>query len=577
MSLAPNDLLRGVSDFLWQDTDPSGKLVCRKHRVEHTGKNAYSIITDLHLLAQTGEDLFFHRARVRALRVAGNMLVHPRTGHSYYGPGRQSHTNMSNAVIDSGGATDALSELILRQEARLSPEERERVRHAIERNAETYLKKAVPTKELPDQRMWGGAALASAYRIFQRPEWRSSMLSGIERTLLQQWPDGTFPYHPNWKEYRVAEAMHDTTAFYHSRQIGFILHMLECMNEPAAPYIDALRRAGEFLLAMYMPDGHKLMALETKRWYWFSSYEVAASGFDIYALIRLSELTNDVRYSEVAARAWQALLAEVRSDGGIDAHHEKKSNFQCRIFWNAHLAWLTRVADRIPQHVPDVPLRPGMRHFPDADVVRINAPSAIVVLRGRKQPADTLYGPPLGGGSVVGLSLAAHGWKNEIVVPEWTNHLPGNFLFFRRGWSLHRFLSFIKRERKNLRALAFYWYVEVRGLNWRGVRDRGADMLWKLWSAGKDEANTGWATHVETILTEGSVRYLLSPETREGQKWSAVHVTRQYDLVGQGVQQKDTIIVRDPSLNWVRVNAQGDTVKRGHGIGEWTFTEVWGV
>lgn len=577
MKRAPNDVFRGVSDFLWQDTDPSGKLMCRKHRVEHTGKNAYSIITDLHLFTQTGEDLFFDRARRRALRVAGNMLVHPRTGHFYYGPGRQTHTNMSNAVIDSGGATDALSEIILRQEARLSPEEREQIRTAIERNAETYLQKAVPTKELPDQRLWGGAALASAYRIFQRPEWRSAMIRGIERTLSQQWPDGVFPYHPNWREYHLAEAMHDTTAFYHSRQIGFTLHMLECMNESVVPYKDALLRAGEFLLAMSMPDGHKLMTLETKRWYWFSSYEVGASGFDIYALVRLGELTGDARYMQAAARAWQALVQEVCPDGGIDAHHEKKSSFQCRIFWNAHLAWLTRVADRIPQQIPDTPIQQGLRHFSTADVVRLDTPRATVVLRGRKQPMDTLYGPPLGGGSVVGLSLADREWKNDIVVPEWANHAPGNVLFVRGGWSVRRFMSFLKRERRNLRSLAFYWYVEIRGLNWCGTWDRGSDMLWKLWSAGKNEANTGWATHVETTVTEHGVRYVFSPETRDGQPWSAIQVTRQYDMVGQGVRQKDTVIIRDPAARWVRVDTLGRITQRGRGVGEWTFTEEWGA
>lgn len=577
MKQTPNDIFRGVSDFLWRDTDSSGRLICRKHRVEHTGKNAYSVITDLHLFAQTGEDLFFDRARRRALRVAGNMLVHPRTGHYYYGPGRQTHTNMSNAVIDSGGATDALSEMILRQETGLTPGERESIRTAILRNAETYLARVVPTKELPDQRLWGGAALASAYRIFQRPEWRSAMIRGIERTISQQWPDGAFPYHPNWREYRLAEAMHDTTAFYHSRQIGFTLHMLECMNESVAPYKDALLRAGEFLLAMSLPGGHKLMTLETKRWYWFSSYEVAASGFDIYTLVRLAELSGDARYTEAAARAWQALLHEVCADGGIDAHHEHLSSFQCRIFWNAHLAWLTRVADRIPQQVPDAPVSSGLRHFSSADVVRLDTPRVTVVLRGRKQPMDTLYGPPLGGGSVVGLAYPDQGGKNLIVVPEWTNRVPGNILFARRGWSARRLMAFVKRERRNLRSLAFYWYVEIRGLNWRGVWDRGADLLWKLWSAGKNEANTGWATHVETTVVEGGVRYVFSPETREGLVWSAVQVTRQYDMVGQSVQQKDAIIIRDPAVRWVRVDILGRIVERGRGVGEWTFTEKWGA
>src|SRR3989344_3284347 len=187
------EFFRGISNYLWSQSNTNGKLICKKHRIEHTGKNAYSIITDLYLYQKTGEEGYFERARSRALRVAGNLIADPKHGQFMYWPGRLGKTNMSNSVIDSGGATDSLAEIILRYENKLTAAEKEKIKDAIFKNSDTYLKEAVYKKELPDQRLWGAAGLASAYKIFSASGgsaffgkgawWKEALLKSIERTL----------------------------------------------------------------------------------------------------------------------------------------------------------------------------------------------------------------------------------------------------------------------------------------------------------------------------------------------------------------------------------------------------------
>jgi hypothetical protein len=41
-------LLRGLSDFLARQVRPDGALICPRHKVEHTGKNVYAALIDLH-------------------------------------------------------------------------------------------------------------------------------------------------------------------------------------------------------------------------------------------------------------------------------------------------------------------------------------------------------------------------------------------------------------------------------------------------------------------------------------------------------------------------------------------------
>lgn len=584
---------RGISDFLWNLSGSDGKLVCPKHYTEHTGKNAYSIITDLFLYRQTGEEKYLERARRRALRVVGNLVIDPENGKYIFYPGRLGKRNMSNSVIDSGGATDSLSELLLQYGNRLKPEERKKIQDAVFKNSETYLKEAVWKKELPDQRLWGASGLASAYKIFKKPEWKEACLKSIERTLSQQWEDGTLPYHPNWKEYGLTSNHEETTPFYHSRQIGFIFHILDCLGESPELYRKNLEKAGNVFLAMYAPSGKKIMALETKRWYWFGQYEAAASGFDLYALMRLAEFTGEEKYLELAGRVWDLLQKHQQKDGGIVAQLGPGYDFQCQIFWNCHLAWLTRVIEFMR------PMRPGLINskrdiltFFDANgIIRYESPAYVALWRGKKRPIDPLYGPYLGGGSLLYFgrprnttSTAAivsirgekdlryatapnpaslpgaaqetvkvdirgrseNGWENVIKVEEWQEKIPLNFWFRRgRGWSPIRSSKFILREKSNLKALLYYLYVEILALNFPGIWRRTKDLILKLWGSGRGVYSSAWCTEPRFEKQGESLIFSLHPATRDGKELESVSIRRRYTPEADKLLVEEEIEISD--------------------------------
>lgn len=543
------EFFRGISNYLWGLSDTNGKLICKKHRIEHTGKNAYSIITDLYLYKKTNEEGYFERARQRALRVTGNLIADPKHGQYIYWPGRLGKTNMSNSVIDSGGATDSLAEIILQCEQKLTIEEREKIKDVIFKNADTYLKEAVYKKELPDQRLWGASGLASAYKIFKVEEWKESLLKSIERTLSQQWSDGTLPYHPNWKEYNLPSNMEETTTFYHSRQIGFIFHILDCIDFGVAKYRSQLERAGEVLLAMYTPSGKKVLTLETKRWYWFGQYEVASYGFDLYALVRLYELTGDERYLKTASHAFAILRKHTQGDGGITSQLEAEFDFQCRIFWNAHLAWLTRVVEKIPENNWSVPESNTLTSLEGNGIIKYENKNFVVLWRGNKKSFDTLYGPSMGGGSILYFGTAKNNWENIIFINEWSEQIPFNFLIKRnRRWSPIIFFNFLGEEAVNLRALLYYWYIELRAGNWPGLKRRSVDLWRKLYQGGFEIWNSAWAAKVSLVVGDSSIAFTLHPAMRNGKKLESVIIERLYKPNEFGLEVREKITITDPNL-----------------------------
>ena len=125
------EFFRGISNYLWSQSDTSGKLICKKHHIEHTGKNAYSVITDLFLFRETGEEKYWERAKTRALRVAGNLMADPKHGQYMYWPGRLGKTNMSKLTICSGGGNNSLGEIFLRGENKLTTEVREKIKDSL--------------------------------------------------------------------------------------------------------------------------------------------------------------------------------------------------------------------------------------------------------------------------------------------------------------------------------------------------------------------------------------------------------------------------------------------------------------
>jgi hypothetical protein len=103
-------------------------------------------------------------------------------------------------------------------------------------------------------------------------------------------------------------------------------------------YHRQLEKSVAALLSMYTDKGWKDMRMECKRWYWLSDYEVASHSFDVYALAHV-----DIPEAKTATHNALYQVRKHFRGGFLHAHKGLSINFQCPIFWTAHLAWLTRL------------------------------------------------------------------------------------------------------------------------------------------------------------------------------------------------------------------------------------------
>src|SRR5581483_10076659 len=165
---------------------------CPRHHVIHTGKLARAIPLDLALLRATGEPAYARRAIEQARFVTSRLARDPEHGGWIYLPGRFDPRNCSNSIIDSGECTGALAQLLLAPDATLTPDDRAAFASAVERNAATYLCRAVLEKEITNQRLWGAMGLASAYRLDPRAAWRDVLVQAVEQSLDEQGRDGAW-------------------------------------------------------------------------------------------------------------------------------------------------------------------------------------------------------------------------------------------------------------------------------------------------------------------------------------------------------------------------------------------------
>ncbi len=523
MPKAKLDFLDGVSDYFRHQTEANGRLVCPKHKVEHTGKNVYSIFIDAKLFQVTGEDKYFERARLRALRTAENLRLDPDYGFWIFYPGRLDPRNMANNIIDGGACVDSLVHFLEVFGSKVEREEKENILDAIFKHCDTYLKTASVEKEFTNQRLWGATGLASGYRLFQEPSWKKALLESLERSFAEQKSDGSFYYHPNYQEYGIFPGIYDVTTYYHSRCIAFAFYILEELNL-VNEYLDRLTKGLDFLIGMYQPNGVKNLCLETKRWYWESTYEVASHAFDIYALMKGYQCTHTDIYQAYARKAFSKIMEHQLPDGGITSHHGKQDNFQCRIFWNGHLAWLARVMERVEPETPEVPPdRPAFyKVFPDTQLVKFENANISAILRGNKAPMNVSWGCPVGGGSLLYFGLDRNGWKNEFSTRRWTPYIDNNFIFFVS----------VKDEMLN--------WVKLAGDIWRANRKdlvRGRSLLsfysfkqvFKFLSELRSISTTHWATECEMIIEGKECKFTLHPSRRSGDSiLEGVTVERSY-------------------------------------------------
>lgn len=308
-----------------------GSKKCSKHHVEHTGSLCYL----LDFYTYLGE----HDRAVSHIEHLLTLITDTKGGKVFY-PGHLNPMNMSQNVIDTGATVDAIARYLHLHRDLFSQEEHNRYDAILSAVAESYLKSAAQEKYLTNQRLWGLTGLASYARYAKTHAYDAIIVRSIETAFSDMTVDGFFVYIPHAKGHGNFEGYDGITAFYQSRCTAFIRYSLGAVGLDTDPYEERLRQSERALLSMYTAHGTKDMRMECKRWYWQSSYEVASAGFDAYALTHTQETAGRV--------ALHNLLFQVHRhffEGRLHAHIGAQVNFQCPIFWTAHLAWMLRIED----------------------------------------------------------------------------------------------------------------------------------------------------------------------------------------------------------------------------------------
>jgi len=342
---------------------------CPKHHVSHTGSVAYLLdfydyLGEVEKGKKLVDDLL-------------NLIVESPTGGKVFYPGHLNPMNMSQNVIDTGTAVDTIARFARRNTEVFSAKEHQRIQTALAEVVESYLTGAASSKKITNQRLWGLTGLASFGRYAKETgKFKDVAGKSIRQAFIDATPDGFFRYFPNPEKHSLP--YDGITTFYQSRHTAFIHYALQELGMDNAQYQEDIERSVSALLSMYGSSGIKDLRMECKRWYWLGSYEVASHPFDAFALAQSSQ--------PVARLALHNVLYQIKKhfyDGFMHSHTGINLDFQCPIFWTAHLAWLTRIEgiekmfDGIREPVPFEFLFKGKEAFTktskDSNRILVNA------------------------------------------------------------------------------------------------------------------------------------------------------------------------------------------------------------
>lgn len=406
-------LLRVLGWLASHERGERGELVCPEHGIEHTGKSAGALLLATELLphAPAGDrDGLLALARRLAGRIASRLEREGDSTCFTFRPGRHDPYNCSNSVIDGGACSDALAAFVLAHGDRLEAAERDALARASVLHAQTYLRYCIVDKGIPAQCAWAMTGAAQAFRLSGHEVLRYACVVGAERLRGVQRADGSVPYHPvAWGAEHPGAS--DASAFYQSRVHAFTAFALEAaLGREAGAREDTGFAAGlDFLHGLLGPDGIKTGGVEAKPWYWRAPYEVASHPFDIAALATEWRRTRAPRAAAALRASWRAWLGHLGHDGRPRSHRPAEGAteratraYQCPFFWAAHSSWIARSLPELAE-VLDGPdpgrgdVRAGTRHFPDADLARIDTPRFVAWVRGQRPPGSAFHGSPVGG------------------------------------------------------------------------------------------------------------------------------------------------------------------------------------
>lgn len=407
--------LRRTLTWLAGLRDRDGRILCPDHKIEHTGKSAYAIVSACELLdLDPGRDTDFLRGLAigQAKRLVANLQREGDSPCHTFRPGFHDPFNCSNSIIDGGACSDALAHLVRALGPSLAADDREQFAAASLLHARTYLRYAVLDKGVPAQRAWGLTGLAGAWSLENDPVLERAAIEAVGVLEGIQHADGSFPYHPvEWGAEHPGES--DVSSFYQSRIPGFLAHSLRLLGrDPAgALFRGPIERGLEFPLALQAPDGTKCGLVEAKPWYWGASYEVASHPFDVHAFLQGWRVFGREAFAVAAVRAFRVWAAHLRESGEPRSHLDgpgRERSYQCPLFWSSHAAWILRSARDLEAAMANLPAeeKPGsrgsidlsVRWFDDASLGRLEDGRVVAWVRGRRPAVNVHHGSPHGAG-----------------------------------------------------------------------------------------------------------------------------------------------------------------------------------
>ncbi|MHA1756892.1 MAG: hypothetical protein ACTSVV_08990 [Promethearchaeota archaeon] len=413
------NILKSISNYLWKNTKENGDLYCKRHGIHHTGKNAYAMIMDLHLYEKTNNQVHFKRALKRLDSIIyRNFGFEKGYEYPHFFPGTiNMRANISN-VIEGGSTIDGLC-FLLKYRDRLSVDKIARIERLIKLEISKYLANDIEngkiiTSIIPNQRIWGATGVAASFKVSLGEEsWKPIITKSMDILVKEQLDDGSFNYAPFDEK-----GLNDLSPLYHSRHAAFLWYCAKIL-EVENSYRESFLKAADALIATILPSGQKADFLEPKRWYWDTMYENGSYPFDLYVLANAYKETKNQKYKYYALTIINYLNNHLTKDEGIN---EIKiihgMNFKCKIFTNAHFAWLVHCYDELSElselNLIDL-IEPELQFLPNSNFLKFKNEHYSTIIRGKKQKFNECWGPIIGGGSICSI--------NVKVKQKWTNNL----------------------------------------------------------------------------------------------------------------------------------------------------------
>jgi len=309
-------------------------LFCPACHIEHTGRNAYSIKIFLYLYEKTGEKYYFDFAYSVVKNIMNKLKYPPESNGKYkvFYPGLYggSQNNASN-VIESGISTDMVAEFLLFcKNKKIEILEYQKWFNELYDHIYGYLFEASLSKSCLNQRLWGLSGIATFYKLTKDSKLKLHIQESLKKFFSEQNSDGSFNYIVNKKSIDAQFSL-----YYFSRVLTFAQYCMEAVNDFS--YKKQMKKALILLIDCYDEKYNKILALESKKWFFTASYEIESLSYDIF-------LMKTYKMDDVCEKQISFYFEHI-NENGVNSNLEKKPNLSCAFIDNSDFVWFIRALE----------------------------------------------------------------------------------------------------------------------------------------------------------------------------------------------------------------------------------------